>query len=48
MDLKALPIIISVTDAALHSEAIHLAAATGRHIIDATGPDDPALSLIHI
>lgn len=42
MDLKALPIIICVADAALHSEAIHLAAATGRHIIDATGPDDPA------
>lgn len=43
MDHSISPIIISVADAALHSEAIHLAAATGRRIIDATGPDDPAL-----
>lgn len=34
------PILIAVGDALLHPEATHLAAATGRPIIDSRGPDD--------
>ena len=34
------PILIAVDDALLHPEATHLAAATGRPIIDSQGPDD--------
>lgn len=34
------PILIAVGDALLHPEATHLAAATGRPIIDSQGPDD--------
>lgn len=34
------PILIAVGDALLHPEATHLAAATGRPIIDSHGPDD--------
>lgn len=40
MTSETAPILIAVDDALLHPEATHLAAATGRPIIDSRGPDD--------
>ena len=40
MTSETAPILIAVGDALLHPEATHLAAATGRPIIDSQGPDD--------
>lgn len=40
MTSETAPILIAVDDALLHPEATHLAAATGRPIIDSSGPDD--------
>ena len=40
MTCETAPILIAVDDALLHPEATHLAAATGRPIIDSRGPDD--------
>lgn len=40
MTSETAPILIAVEDALLHPEATHLAAATGRPIIDSRGPDD--------
>lgn len=39
---QAGPIVVAVEDTALHPEAVHLAAATGRQVIDA--PDEPTLT----
>lgn len=40
MTSETAPILIAVGDALLHPEATHLAAATGRPLIDSQGPDD--------
>lgn len=40
MTSETAPILIAVDDALLHPEATHLAAATGRPLIDSRGPDD--------
>ncbi|AWB83227.1 septum site-determining protein Ssd [Corynebacterium liangguodongii] len=41
------PILVAISDAALHTEAVHLAAATGRQVIDAAAEAHPAALARH-